>query len=222
MNIADHLRPWWEWPIAVLDFETDGIDPSQCAPIEVAVARFEGGAVVASGSSLVNPGRPIPAEATAIHGITDAMVFDAPNIIDAVHSFKLGQLINGAIPCGYNGNAFDRIILRRFIESDFLATDPGCPWLDPLIVIRHIDRYVPGKGRHKLSTTCERHGIPMPTTHRALADAEATGRLLFSKKLRDTLGDATISEVLRRQALQAARQEAQFSKWKAEHPEPAT
>lgn len=222
MNVRNFLLPWHELPIVVIDFETDGVDPAACMPIEVAAVRFEGGAIVAIGSSFVNPGRPIPAEATAIHGITDEMVADAPDMHGAVLAMDFARLIHGAIPCGYNGNAFDRVILQRFIATpEYLATDTKWPWLDPLVVVRHVDRYVPGKGRHKLTTTCERHGITMSTGHRALADAEATGRLLLaSKAIRHTLGDATISEVLRRQALQAARQEAAFKDWQAKNPKP--
>ncbi|MEA1928228.1 MAG: 3'-5' exonuclease, partial [Candidatus Auribacterota bacterium] len=62
------------------DTETTGFDPywDGHRVIQAAVLRTRGGEVIDSFDSLVNPGRAIPAETIAIHGITDEMVESAP------------------------------------------------------------------------------------------------------------------------------------------------
>ena len=68
----------------------------------VEVNRFE---------SLVNPGIPIPAEATAVHGITDAMVSGAPTL-QQILPRSLGLAKNEyALVIGHNFTGFDMALL---------------------------------------------------------------------------------------------------------------
>lgn len=67
-------RPW-----VVLDVETTSADPATARIVEISLERYEVDGRLTAYSTLINPGVPIPAEATAIHGITDAMVADAPS-----------------------------------------------------------------------------------------------------------------------------------------------
>lgn len=76
----------------VLDTETTGLHDS-ARIVEIAVVGVDGTVLL---NSLVNPGVPIPAEATRIHGITDAAVSTAPSFSDllvplttALHSRKV-------------------------------------------------------------------------------------------------------------------------------------
>lgn len=219
LTLAQHLAPWHTLPIACIDFESTGPDPETCMPVEIAVVRFEGGEPVARANVLVNPGIPIPAEASAIHGITDDMVMGAPDMREALRVVDFARLVAGAWPCGYNGQTFDRVILQRFVTShEYAATHPDAVWLNPLIVVRHLDKWEKGSGRHKLTAVCERWGIPLEDAHRATADAEATGRLLYHHDVRRMFGDVTITELVRRQQVRAAEQEADFQAWLAKQP----
>src|SRR5690606_23279836 len=71
---------WWDGVLPVLDFEATGTDPQEDRIVSVALVlctprgRTLPGGVV----TLVNPGVPIPPEASAVHGITDDMVQDKP------------------------------------------------------------------------------------------------------------------------------------------------
>ena len=65
-------------PLAVFDIESTGLNPRTDRVIELAVVRLDPGGGRTERRWLLNPGVPIPAESTAIHGITDAMVRDAP------------------------------------------------------------------------------------------------------------------------------------------------
>lgn len=215
MNPVDLLKPWHELPIVVIDFETTGIDEDAKA-VEIGVVRFDDGEVTEKYGTFINPGVPIPAEATEIHGITDEMVKDAPNFGDAITGIAGAVLMFDAVPVAYNA-PFDRRFWLFDSQSDEdLTLIEAWPWLDPLVLVRHFDRYVSGKGRHKLTAVCERRLIEMGTAHRAVDDAEATGKLLYS--YRGQLGDITLPELLRKQADHAKQQEADFQKWLSKQP----
>jgi DNA polymerase III subunit epsilon len=185
-RIFDHLVS--TLPLVVIDFETTGPDPLKCEPVEVAAMRIEivgapdiddSGCFVEVGSfsTLLRPSGPIDPEATKIHGITDDMVKDAPQLQDVAR--ELLELAQDALPCAYN-EPFDRTVLHRYVSgTDCPLFDPSLvAWLDVYVMIARIDRYIPGTGRHKLAATCERYGVPHESAHRALGDCRATARLL--------------------------------------------
>ena len=93
-------------PLAVMDLETTGTNPDLDHIVELTIARADPGAMkVQSLHSLVNPGVPIPAEASAVHGITDADVKDAPSF-RTVAPLVL-PLLAGADLVGFNHRRFD-------------------------------------------------------------------------------------------------------------------
>ena len=201
----DLTAPALDQPIVVFDCETTGIGEDH-AVVECAAVRFEGGIPVAQWSSLINPGRDIPPEATAVHGITNAGVADKPRLGDVAEHLR--RVAAGAWPCAYNA-PFDRGFLHATIADGSCALfDPACEWVDPLVVVRDADRFVPGTGRHKLEAACKRHGVQIEGAHRALADALACGGLLYA--LRERVGKMTLGELLARTAKRRAVQDAEF------------
>lgn len=214
--------PWTQCPIAVLDLETTAANPTTAVPVEVAVARFEGGELVGSWSTLLNPGTVIPPDVIGIHGITDLMVANAPRAADVVALMLRSdgpinpgalELLRGAYPCGYNGLHYDRPILQRLANERSAGWQHAiawlaCPWLDPLVYIRDIDGLVKGeRGRHKLTAACERRGIVHERAHRALGDCIATGKLLWA--MRDEInrrGELTLGQLVRRTVARAGVQ----------------
>ncbi len=64
----------------VLDTETTGPDTSSDKPIEIAIVRLENMRLGAPKSWFVNPQRPIPPEASAVHHLVDADVESAPTL----------------------------------------------------------------------------------------------------------------------------------------------
>src|SRR5918998_1411144 len=62
----------------VLDVETTGLQPSRQRIIEIAIARFSGGAATSFWESLCSPGRRVPAYITKLTGIDDDLLEDAP------------------------------------------------------------------------------------------------------------------------------------------------
>jgi len=211
-----HLLPWYQVPLVVIDFETTGLSHEKDAPVSIGIVRFENQLPVAQFGSFVDPGMPVPEQATAIHGITDADLVGAPSLLDAIKVAYADGMFDEALPCAYNA-PFDKPWLHRAGYSDdlsdCLALDTDWPWVDPLVIVRDVDRFVKGRGRHKLTTVCERYGVDLANAHRAVDDAKATGELLY--QLVPKIGDITASELLRRQGRKAHQQQVDFDNYKA-------
>ena len=71
----------------VFDLETTGISAHTDDIIEISAVKVRNGVVQDTFSTLVNPGRHIPAQATKVNGITDQMVSEAPLIREAMTEF---------------------------------------------------------------------------------------------------------------------------------------
>lgn len=213
----DLTAPWWSLPIVMFDFETTGVDPSTCAPVSVAAVRLEQGVERDAVYSLLRPGIPIPPGASAIHGITDADVEAAPELVDVVP--ELARVAQDAVPGGYNGETYDKPILHRFALGTYCPLfDPLQVWIDPLVMIRKIDRYVAGRGRHKLAIACARFGVPMSADeeHHALGDVRALGRLLARLvELGKVRPDVSLGRLLEYTSRVRAEQQREFDAYRA-------
>lgn len=208
--------PWHMVPIVAIDTETTGIKAGVDRAVSCALVRFEGGNAVASHDALINPCRDIPTEASAIHGITRSDVDAAPTIEEFFSSQHVKEILKDAQPLAYNA-PFDREMVWRVAFEDWTW-----PWLDPMVIIKHIDRYERGKGRHTLSASCERHGVTLNGAHSAIHDARAAGEL-FLKIAPKFMGtespnDFTLGGMLCIQRALEAKQWDDFMRWKAAQP----
>jgi DNA polymerase-3 subunit epsilon len=94
-----------------IDLETTGVDISTVKIVQVAAIRVSPNGKIAKRTWLVNPGIPIPPEATEIHGITDEMVKDEPKFKSIAQT--VATAISDHVVCGYNIDRFDLPLLRR-------------------------------------------------------------------------------------------------------------
>ncbi len=109
-------------PVVLFDLETTGTNITNDRIVEISVVK-----VMPDGSEIVktrriNPGCPIPAEATAIHHITDEDVKDEPEFRKVARS--LADLFTGCDIAGFNSNRFDIPLLdqefqRAGVDFDF-------------------------------------------------------------------------------------------------------
>jgi len=210
-------------PTAWIDVETTGIRPGYDRAVQVGIARFERGRIVEAYESLVYPGIRIPKEATDIHGITDEMVNGMPSISEVWSRPSVQNLVSGAQPAAYNG-PFDRHFVPPF------GDDWTWPWIDCLSLVRVVDRFSRGNGRHKLANACARHGVELVGAHGARADATAAGTLfyrLMSGIIAEEFGDElqsefgprpTIGELLYWQRLAEAHEWQRFTSWLSTQP----
>lgn len=151
------------------DTETTGIKPDKDRVIEIAAfdpvlnRTFE---------KLVNPGIPIPAEATAIHNISNEMVADAPSFAQIGQEFA--EFCEGdVVLIAHNNDGFDVHFLRNEFNRHSL-TMPEWKFFDTLKWAR---RYRPDLPRHTLQYLREMYGIPANNAHRALDDVVVLHRV---------------------------------------------
>lgn len=153
----------------VFDTETTGLDPRDGHRL-VEFAGIEMVERVPTGRHLhlyVNPGRAMPAEAQAIHGLSEAFLADKPRF--AAIAGELQGFLEGAVLVAHNA-AFD----IRFLNAEFELC--GRPAIDSARVVDTLDlarKRFPG-AKHSLDALCQRFGIDRShrVLHGALIDAE--------------------------------------------------
>lgn len=168
----DMTALWRELPLCVVDTETTGLDPETGRIVEIGIVRFERGQVAERWSTLLDPGMPIPPDASRISGITDEMVVGKPSFRDV--KWEIWGRLRDRVFVAYNAD-FD----WRYVETEMRRAGlsmPELPVLDPLVWARAL---LPNERTHKLDVICERLGVSNPQAHRAEQDAETAGRVLL-------------------------------------------
>jgi len=177
-SLADVLREiatilHLERPLAVLDVETTGTWRSYDRIVQVAFATVTPNKQVSECSYLINPEIPISTEATAIHGITNSSVVNAPTFLDIAP--LLIKALSGHDFVGYNFR-FD----RNMLESEFARINEPFPFtkatlIDPLRIWQWLEP-------RTLSDAIEYfYGMSPDKTHRADADINTTARVLVGQ-----------------------------------------
>ncbi len=208
----DAQARWQDLPLVVVDFETTGLSAESDRVLEIGMVCIDAGVVTEVENILINPGIPVPEEASAVHGITDEMLADAP--VFSACCERIARRLTGRIPVAYNAS-FDAPFLRAewaragADATNIPALSPEVTWLDPLVWVREVQKYEKGK---KLTDVCARMGIELTAAHRAAGDAEATGKVLLA--LAPQL-PAAYGEVVRNQQHYAQAQEKEFAAWRA-------
>jgi DNA polymerase-3 subunit epsilon len=104
-----------ERPLVFFDLETTGIDPRSDKIVEISVLRVNPDGGRDSRTRRINPGRPIPPEATAIHGISDDDVRNEPSFRQIARG--LLDFLADADLAGFNVSRFDLPLLEREFRS---------------------------------------------------------------------------------------------------------
>lgn len=157
---------------AVLDVETTGDDPTVDRIVEIACVVTTLDRELTSISMLVNPGIPIPPEASAIHHLTDRDVAGELGL-----ELALGALTSHLTPFG----PFAAYVAHNApFDSAFLPMLQRAPWLDTL---RLAKRLRPEARHHGNEVLRYAEGLTGPfiddtLPHRALHDAAVTAALL--------------------------------------------
>ena len=116
-------------------------------------------------SWLVNPGCPIPPEASAIHNITDDMVKDSPTFAEVAKEFI--EFTQGDVALvAHNGLSFD----KPFLESELKRAEIEVPQWKHVDTLLWARKYRPDLPRHTLQNLREVYGIEANNAHRALDD----------------------------------------------------
>ncbi len=168
------------------DTETTGIRAERDRIVEIAAYDPY---LEKSFVQLVNPGSPIPKEASNIHHITDEMVKEAPPFSEVAPQFT-AFCEGDVVLIAHNNDAFDLFFLKYEFQRAGLLL-PEWPFLDSLKWAR---RYRPDLPRHSLQSLREVYGIEANDAHRALDDVMVLYKVFMA--MCDDLSMETCLELL--------------------------
>jgi DNA polymerase-3 subunit epsilon len=183
--MLDGMRDWTEGEVLGLDFETTGVDRFSDVPVSYALVSVVDGIAERSWSGLIDPGREIPPDATAVHGITSERARADGMPLDAA----IALVSDAVLTAGWRGVPligmkldYDLTILdlqgNRFFGRGLVAQG----WRGPVLDVGVLDRHFDGErhGRRTLGDLCAHYGIELEGAHDAWADAVASIRVLFA------------------------------------------
>ncbi len=158
-------------PLVVFDLETTGIDVEKDRIVQIAMIRVEPGGGRTTFETLVNPERPIPPEASAVHGIQDADVRDKPTF-SRIRG-EVEDFLADADLAGFNSVNFDLPLLQAELQRAGSEMDfPGVRHLDAMKIFHRMER-------RDLTAAYRLYcGKELTGAHNALADTEATLAIL--------------------------------------------
>ena len=151
-----------------VDLETTGLNPKYEKIIEIGAVKVVEGEVKETFSTFVNPGRKLEERIVELTGITQKQVDGAPYIEEVLPGFL--EFCGDFALLGHR-ILFDYSFLKKAAVNQKLTFEKK--GLDTLRMAR---RFLPELEHRTLPFLCEHYGIPHKA-HRALNDAEATGRL---------------------------------------------
>jgi len=158
-------------PLVVFDLETTGINVEKDKIVQIAMIRIEPGGERATLDTLVNPERPIPPEASAVHGTMDADVQDQPTFSQIRRQVE--EFLTDADLAGFNSVNFDLPLLQAELQRAGSEMDfPGIRHLDAMKIFHRMER-------RDLTAAYKLYcGKELTGAHNALADTEATLAIL--------------------------------------------
>ena len=157
-------------PYVVVDIETTGGRAAQHKITEIGMVKVVNGEIIEEYETLLNPQRRIPRNITALTGIDDAMVVDAP--IFAEVADEVAQFTKGCVFVAHNVN-FD----YGFIKQEFTRIERRFSRAK-LCTVREMRKAKPGLKSYSLANLTSAFNIDMTRHHRAMSDAIAANELL--------------------------------------------
>jgi len=166
-----------ERPIAFIDVETTGIHPHSDRIVELSIFKIQPDGSEDYRSHRVNPEISIPAEATAVHGITDADVAEEPAFCQ--YAKGICEFLDGCDVSGFNVITFDLPFLEAELERagiDFSREDRRL--VDSMVIYHQKEPREPGKSRNLKAAYLKYCGRELEDAHGAEKDATASADVL--------------------------------------------
>lgn len=183
-----HATALADLPILVLDTETTGLDVKNDRIVALGAVRMHGMRVFPREivDLLIHPERPIPPRATAVHGITDAMVASAPAFAELAD--RIQSICEGLVLVGHN-IGFDIAMIER--EMTLVGRD----WPRP-VALDTLNLYAalrPDRQKLDLEAIAADLGVEPRGRHTALGDALMTAEIF--RRMMPSLADAGVSNL---------------------------
>lgn len=159
----------------VVDLETTGLAATGASILEIGAVRVSSLRIADRFETLVRPPGRIPRSITALTGIHDEMVAEAPTTRSALRAFRKWLDSTPTAPFVAHNAGFDHGFVTRGLEVWGLPEYAG-----PVLCTRKLARrLVPDLGRYGLDAVSAHFGISNRARHRALGDADATALALI-------------------------------------------
>lgn len=162
------------------DVETTGVDVFNDRIVTACAVTVSKRGAQFRGRWLLNPGVPIPPEATAIHGITDEKArgdgADPVTVLPAIRQTLMDASAMN-LPLIIMNAHFDLTMLQRELERFGFPPLVIGPVLDPLVIDRAIDQY--RKGSRKLDALARHYGVEQTGAHSSDGDALTAARVIW-------------------------------------------
>ncbi|KRM72761.1 PolC-type DNA polymerase III [Lacticaseibacillus brantae] len=157
----------------VFDVETTGLSAVYDKVIELAAVKMKDGSVIDEFEQMIDPGFPLSDTTINLTHITDEMVRGSKTEAEVLAMFQ--EFTRGTVMVGHNVT-FD----VGFLNAGYARH--GLPTIDnPVIDTLELSRMLhPERKNHKLDTLTKAYSINLEHHHRANADAEATGYLMYA------------------------------------------
>lgn len=170
-------------PLVVFDLETTGLATAEDKILEIAYEKILPSGEILSAVHRINPGRPIPPEASEINGIFDADVAEAPSF--AKLSYELWNMFDGADVSGFNIVGFD----LPFLKTEFSRVGKNFDYTSKRIVDVKVlyhskearDMFAPRNLTAAYKLYC---GKDHTTAHTGAGDVRATVEILEAQLTR--------------------------------------
>jgi len=178
------MNAWHRGPMFVFDTETSGTDVNLDRIVTATVAFIDPGKPIDPSTWLIDPGIPIPAGATAVHGISTEQARaegQPPSEVIPLIAQRLEWAACEGIPVVAFNASFDFSILDRECRRlDTGRRELACPEpfvIDPFVMDKKLDPY--RRGKRTLSATCAHYQVALNGAHDATQDALAAGRVAW-------------------------------------------
>ncbi|MGY5851109.1 exonuclease domain-containing protein [Salegentibacter sp. F14] len=159
---------------AVIDVETNGGGINGNRLTEICIVLLRGSQVIDKYTSLINPEKEIPRYITALTGIDNALVADAPKFFEVAKQIE--EFTREAVFVAHNVNFDYNVVRNEFKELGFDYTRKK------LCTVRLSRKLIPGLFSYSLGRLCDSINIPISNRHRAEGDTDATV-ILFQRLL---------------------------------------
>ncbi|MFM7222891.1 MAG: exonuclease domain-containing protein [Bacteroidota bacterium] len=202
-----------------MDLETTGLNLALDRIVEVALLKVQVDGSRVIKRKLINPGMAIPTEATAVHGITNEMVANAPSFKDLANEIR--QFLEGCDLGGYNSNKFDwPLLVEEFLRIGLDLNMEGRELVDVQKIYHNME---PRNLSAAYRFYCNKE---LENSHSAEADISATWEVFESQldrypqlgdsleSVKKVIGEEIIIDFARRMAMENGREIFNFGKHK--------
>ena len=163
-----------ERPLAFIDVETTGPNPYSDRIVELSILKISPDGNEEYKSHRINPGIPIPEEATAIHGITDADVAEEPPFRQYARGIR--GFLEGCDISGFNVINFDLpCIEAEFARSNVDFSRKSRYLIDSMVIFHQREP------RNLKAAYLKYCGKEMENAHSAKEDAKVSSEILDSQ-----------------------------------------